>query len=289
MENKELNITNNEELVENIKLLASHRTDETEIKVLDGIKNSTFLLPIIPDEKSKQRLDKTEVIDENMQVNIPLIKIADRPDQVGYLMFTSQESFANMYKDDPKVYAMSCTVEKLSQLIENEPQDSENVNVIFDYKSLDLIINYTNIKMILHPELLIANQKEEEEKHGSQFKREEINSGTVINLTPYENVNPDLLKQLKKYMKKHTFIKKAYMFIDNDHSNDTHTKVLFYFDIGLEIHQKEKTRDVVSELSKESFIPENTELSFIAYPEDFNALFEDTKVKPFYKRNLIFY
>lgn len=29
MENKELN----EELVENIKLLASHRTDETEIKV----------------------------------------------------------------------------------------------------------------------------------------------------------------------------------------------------------------------------------------------------------------
>lgn len=292
----------NQQLIADIKQLKNHRTDKLEARILTAMKDNEFLLPIMPSEADKKILEKEQKVTENMSTNIPVININDNSKDVAYLLFNNLESFNNFFKNDPNVYVMTCTVEKLLQVIDyTSKNDSnlkdKNINIVWDYQTLDLILSYENLLAIMHPEVLEENVQnvqnvqnvENVENVQQGIKREEYKEGDQINLLDFSHIDAQLLKQLKKYMKHQKIVKKAYVFIDKNHTNEKQSKVIFYFDIGLEINPKENSREIINDLAQQEFIPKGTELDFIAYPEDFNALFEEENVKPFYKRNLIFY
>lgn len=290
MSENRINKDMNQKLIADIKQLKDHRTNKLEASILTAMKENEFLLPIMPSEADKKILEKEQKVTENMSTNIPVININNNQSDVAYLLFNNLDSFNHFFKDDPNVYVMTCTVEKLLQVIDyTSKNDSnlkdKNINIIWDYQTLDLILSYENLLAIMHPELL--QEKEMAPQNG--VKREEYQEGDQLKLLDFTHIDPELLKQLKKYMKHNKIVKKAYVFIDKDHTNNEKSKVIFYFDIGLEINQKERSREIINHLAQQSFIPKETELDFIAYPEDFNALFGEENVKPFYKRNLIFY
>lgn len=208
---------NNNELVNSIKEMKETKSDESQIKVITGIRKAKFLCPVVIEDvpSGSQKINITK----DTKVQFSIIKANDGKNYL--LAFTSEQEI-HKWQATQKQQTLIYTFEDYSHIILNNPLID---GFVIDPKGENLVLSEDTIKAI----------------RDNITKEVEIEKDTEVELGIPANYPEDLVSKLKDCLRNIEECKKAYLLLVKQNGNNA--GYLLVVDAG------EKTKDYFTQIS----------------------------------------